>query len=94
MPALSSRASSDYDTVTNTSKQLAPMKQSQLYRLVSSIDTWVAVGSNPTAAAADNSHYLAAGRELFILPVADAELVAVLRVGAADGVCTLSVVEP
>jgi hypothetical protein len=94
MPAVSSRASSSFKSVTAASQQLTAMKASQLYRLVSSVDTWVAVGTNPTAAAADNSHFLGAGRELYILPVADGELVAVLRVAAVDGVCTLSIVEP
>jgi uncharacterized protein (DUF2345 family) len=84
-------ASSDYSTVTAASQQLASMAVGQIYRLVSSIDTWVAVGSNPTAAAADGSHFLAAGREMYISCIADADKVAVLRVGSSDGVCTLSV---
>lgn len=90
---VSSRATSDYSTVTNTSQQLASMTDGQLYRLVCSIDTWVAIGANPTASAADNSHYLAAGRELVIRAAATDDNVAVLRVGSNDGVCTLSLVQ-
>ncbi len=93
MKAVSSRATSDYSTVTAVSQQMANMVQGYLYRFCSSIDTWVAVGSAPTASAADNNHFVAAGEELFIRCAADDDNVAVLRVGASDGVCTLSLVD-
>ena len=89
---ISSRSTSDYSTVTNTSQQLANLAAGATYRLVSSIDTWVAVGANPTASAADNNHYLPAGRELHISAVAADDNVAVLRVGSSDGVCTLTLI--
>lgn len=93
MAAIGSRATSDYNTVTVASQQLAVMVGGRTYRLVSSIDTWVAVGTNPTAAAADNSLYLAAGQALLVRAAANDDKVAVLRVGAADGVCTLSLLD-
>ena len=93
MAAISSRASSDYNTVTAASQQLVAMTAGRTYRFVSSVDAYVAVGTNPTASAADNSHYVAAGRELLVRAVATNDLVAVIRVGGADGVCTLSLLE-
>ncbi len=90
---ITTRATSDYNTVTNASQQLANMVAGQTYCLVSSIDTWVAVGSNPTASAANDCHLLAAGRELYIRALVADDNVAVLRVGASDGVCTLSLVD-
>lgn len=93
MRQISSRATSDYSTVTDTSQQLADMVGGYLYRLVASIDTWVAVGANPTASAADNNHYLPANQALYIRCVATGDNVAVLRVGGANGVCTLSLVD-
>lgn len=90
---ITSRATSDYSTVTNTSQQMANMIAGALYRLVSSIDTWIAVGANPTASAADGCHFLGAGRELLISTTAADDNVAVLRVGGSDGVATLSLVQ-
>jgi len=97
MSAISSRSTGggfpDFNTVTAASQQLAAMKASNLYRLSSDTDCYFAVGSNPTAAAADGSHFLGAGREAFILCTTDDDKVAVIR-KAADGVCTLSIVQP
>lgn len=93
MAAISSRATSDYSTVTAVSQQLAAMSCGRTYRLVSSVDAWAAVGTNPTASAADNNHFVAAGREFLIRAIATDDKVAVLRVGGADGVCTLSLLD-
>jgi len=91
MPMISSRsANSVYNTVTAASQQLTAMSAGMAYRFVPSIDTWVAVGSSPTASAAAGSHFVGAGRELLIICTVDLDKVAVLRVGASDGVCTLS----
>lgn len=87
---ITSRSTSDYNTVTDTAQQLANLVDGCVYRLVCSIDTWVKVGANPTASAADDSHYLAAGQTLLIRASANDDNVSVLRVGAANGVCTLS----
>ena len=92
MVIITGRATSDYTTVTVASQQFANMVAGMSYRIVSSVDAWVAIGSNPTAAAADNSHYLAAGRELIVRALAADDNVAILRVGSSDGVATMTIV--
>lgn len=90
------RTASDYSTVTVASQQLAVMRGSYQYELTSSVDAWYKVGPNGsvTASAADGSHYLAAGKTVEVAKRGSDDTVAIVRVGAIDGVCTLSLVEP
>ena len=84
--------SSDYNTVTVASQKLQVMVAGFQYVLRGSIDLWYAVGPNAsvTASAADGSHYLPAGEPALVALQGANDTVAVLRVGALDGVCTLS----
>lgn len=90
MPTLSTLATSDYNTVTVASQQLAAMTPGHFYRLVSTTNAWIVFGANPTAApSADNSHYLPANSVLDIQCEGAAIKVAIIR-DTADGGCTLS----
>lgn len=81
---------SDFQAVTGSSVELAgtTMVATGLYVLTCSVDTWVKQGAAPTAAAADGSMFVPAGLPLLIDGAQGAKL-AVLKVGATDGVCTL-----
>jgi hypothetical protein len=90
---------SDYNTVTGSSQKLTAMTPGFQYILRGDTDLYYKVGPNAsvTAAAADNSHFLAAGDSALVCYRVDGgatnDTVAVIR-KTVDGVCTLSKVEP
>jgi hypothetical protein len=83
---------SDYSTVTSSSQQFSlPLVKGVQYVLQAETDLfWRADSSNPTAAAADNSHFLARGAVAYI--AGSGFKVAVIRKDA-DGIATLSVLQ-
>ena len=82
--------SSKFTSVTVASQQIAvTMVTRQVYVFTSSVACYLAQGANPTAAAANGSYYVAADHIIEVDGTAGTKL-AVIRVGAADGVCTLS----
>lgn len=91
---------SDFNTVTVAAQQLAmAMVKGRQYRFAANVDTWVRVtqAGGAVAAAADGSHLVMAGQQVLLGQlgpesgnVAVRDRVSVLRVGGADGVCTLS----
>lgn len=90
MSVLSTLTTSDANTVTAASQQLAAMQPGSSYRLVSTTNAWVRFGANPTAVAAtDNNHYLPANVPLDIKCEGAAILVAIIR-DTVDGSCTLT----
>jgi hypothetical protein len=90
MSTLGTLTTSDFNTVTVASQQLAAMIPGGFYRLVSTTNAWIKFGSNPTAApSTDNNHYLPANVPVDILCEAGATIVAIIR-DTADGGCTLT----
>jgi hypothetical protein len=87
--------SSEYNTVTGTSQEIAlTMVSGNQYVLRSDVDLYFTIGvaSSTTASAADNSHFLAAGMPAYVCKRGTAVRVAVIA-KSATGVCTLSLVE-
>lgn len=87
---------SDYNTVTVASQELPiAMVPGFQYVLRSNVALYYKVGptGTTTAAAADNSHYLAAGMPAYVAARGTSTRVAVIR-ETADGICTLSRMEP
>lgn len=90
MATLSTNATSDFNTVTVASQQLAAMTPGGFYRLVSTTNAWIKFGTNPTAVpSTDNNHYLPANVPVDIQCEAGATVVAIIR-DSADGGCTLT----
>ncbi len=81
---------SDRSTVTASSQQFSPtMVNGEFWILTSSIACYILQGSNPTAAAADGSTYVAAGESVIISGQLGAKL-AIIRAGSSDGEATLT----
>ncbi len=84
-------------TVTAASQEIAFTMQAGVpYRLAAIVaDLYFATGAaaSVTATAGDNSHLLAAGDSIELTARGTAVRVAVIRAGAVDGACTLSMLE-
>lgn len=91
IPSTSNSATlSDVSTVTVASAQFASMIEGNKYRLVSTTNAWVKLGSNPTAVAAtDGNLYLPANSVLEIFAVPGNLKVAIIR-DTADGNASLT----
>lgn len=75
-------------TITTPSAQSSAISAgNKIVRLVSTIDSYIAIGSNPTATSA--SLYLVAGVPEFFAVTAG-EKIAALRVGGSDGVLSIA----
>lgn len=87
--------SSDYSTVTSASQKFTTMRASVQYVLRSDVNCFYKVGpsASVTAAAADDSHFLAAGMPAYVSKKETSDTVAIIR-QAVDGVATLSLIEP
>lgn len=88
---LSSASTSDHFAVTDTSAQSTAMVAGLAYRYCCTVDSYITIGADPTASAADNNHVVAAGREIEILALTAAK-VAAIRIGSTSGVASLSLV--
>ena len=86
---LSSTATSDHFAVTDTSAQSAALVAGTMYRVAVTVDSYMAIGSNPTASAADNNHIVFAGRPVHV-HMLEAHKIALIRIGANSGVATVS----
>lgn len=90
MPNIVPTTNSDRSTVTAASQQFSfSMAAGQMYVLTSSIACYILQGSNPTAAAADGSTYVAANESVLIYGGLGAKL-AIIRAGSSDGEATLT----
>ncbi len=88
---LNSTSTSDYFAVTDTSATSAALVAGQVYRVAVSVDCYIAMNSAaPTASAADNNHYIAAGRPFYFQNLTTDHKIALIRVGAVSGVATVS----
>ena len=81
---------SDRSTVTSASQQFSfTMNDDEFYVVTSTIGAYILQGSNPTASAADNNTYIAAGQSVLISGSLGAKL-AIIREGAVDGAATMT----
>lgn len=84
---------SDRSTVTAASQQFSfSMTAGQYYVVTSTIGAYILQGANPTASAADNNTYIAAGQSVLIDGSIGAKL-AIIREGSSDGAATMTLVK-
>jgi hypothetical protein len=81
-------AQSEKQAVGASSTPFATLDSAKLYEYVSTVDTWVAQGATPTAAAASGSLFVAAKRVLLVHGGYGAVLAQIQDAGA--GVATLT----
>lgn len=65
------------------------MASGEYYVVTSTVGAYILQGSNPTAAAADNNTYIAAGQSILIDARCGAKL-AIIREGGSDGAATMT----
>ena len=88
---LSSTSTSDYFAVTDTSATSVALKAGQLYRIAVSVDSYCKMNSaTPTASAADDNHLIMANQPFYFLNLVADHKIALVRVGASNGVATVS----
>lgn len=89
---LSSTSTSDHIAVTDTSATSVALTAGTLYRVVCTVDSYIAMNSaTPTASAADDNHIVMAYTPFYFLNLVAGHKVALIRIGAANGAATVSV---